>query len=96
MDGSLGFWIMIGAVTLITLGISLLLKLLFKKKAIIKYIPIFVVWLLSAILFGYGLFFAEAMQDLGYYVMAMITGLSSLIDLIALIIIDYITKNKIK
>jgi hypothetical protein len=40
--------------------------------------------------------FAKPMQDLGYLVMAMILGTSSLISLVIIIIVDIVQKKKIK
>jgi hypothetical protein len=67
-----------------------------KNKFIAKTIPTLIMWIVSFLLFLYAILFAEPMQDLGYLIMAMILGTSSLISLVIIIIIDSINKRKAK
>lgn len=75
-------------VALIVVGLSLLLMRIFKSSPMIKYIPVFLIWILSITLFIMGRFFAQPMQDLGYYVMSMITGMATFVALIVMIILE--------
>jgi drug/metabolite transporter (DMT)-like permease len=83
------------SVALLTLVTIFLMKVI-KNKFIAKTMPTIMMWLVSLLLFLYAILFAEPMQDLGYLVMAMILGTSSLVTLVIIIVIDNINKRKVR
>lgn len=94
MSESIRFYGPILLIAIIFITISILLMKKFKKKSIYMYLPTIVLWLVSVFLFTFAIFFAEPMQDLGYIVMAMITGLATFITLIVTIVIDIYRKRR--
>jgi hypothetical protein len=80
---------------LLTLVTIFLMKTV-KNKLLAKTMPAIVMWIVSFLLFLYAILFAQPMQDLGYLVMAMILGTSSLITLVIIIVVDNINKRKVK
>jgi hypothetical protein len=88
MDAFLRFGGLVILIVAVLVGITILLMKKFKNKIIIKVLPTILAWVISIIFFIMGAFFAQPMQDLGYYVMAMITGMSAFITLVVTIIID--------
>jgi hypothetical protein len=96
MSNTIRFWglVLISAVILILITIFLMKTV--KNKFIAKTMPTLMMWSVSFLLFLYAMLFAKPMQDLGYLVMAMILGTSSLISLVIIIIVDIINKRKTK
>lgn len=68
--------------------ITILLMRKFRNNAIMRYIPTLIIWLVSIVFLVMAIFFAEPMQDLGYLVMAMITGIATFITLVITIVIS--------
>jgi predicted tellurium resistance membrane protein TerC len=93
---ALRFWGLVLLVVVLIVGLTILLMRIFEKRPMVKYIPTIIIWLLSIFLFIMGRFFAEPMQDLGYYVMAMITGVATFIALIITIFIEKAQTKKRK
>jgi predicted tellurium resistance membrane protein TerC len=94
MSEFLRLWGFIILVAVILIGLSIWLMKKFKAHPMTKYMPTLAIWMLSIILFIYGRFFAESMQDLGYYVMSMITGLATFIVMIATLVIDNLRNRR--
>jgi hypothetical protein len=94
MSEFLRLWGLIILIAVILIGLSIWLMKKFKEHPLTKYIPTLAIWMLSIIFFLYGRFFAESMQDLGYYVMAMITGLATFIVMIFTLIIDNLQNRR--
>ncbi len=94
MSEFLRFWGLVALVVAIVTVLTILLIKRFKKVGLYKYIPTIVIWLISLFFLLYSLFFAEPMQDLGFLVLSMITGIATFITLIVTIIIDVIMKRK--
>lgn len=96
MSEIIRFWghVLIIVALLVVLSIILMKK--FRKHIYYRYIPTVLIWILSLILFVFAIVFAKPMQDLGYFVMALITGVATFISLIITIIIDTYQKKKHK
>ena len=76
------FWGLVLLVIIMMATISIILMKIFKKNKLISLIPAFLLLLVSISTFIKGRFFSCSLQDLGYYVMSMITFLASLVTLI--------------
>jgi hypothetical protein len=94
MGEFLRFWGLIALVASIVIALTILLIKRFKKVGLYKYIPTIVIWLISLSFLLYSLFFAEPMQDLGFLVASMITGIATFITLIVTITIDVTMKRR--
>lgn len=94
MNEFVRFWGLVLVVVAILVVISIFLMKKFKKHPVYKYIPTLAIWLLSVFFFVMAVFFAQPMQDLGYFVMAMITGAATFISLILTIVISKIMERK--
>ena len=96
MSAFLRFWGLVVLIVTILVLVTIFLMKKFNDKDIAKYIPTFMMWAISIIFFVIATFFAQPMQDLGYFVMSMITGLATLITLIITIIITKVQDRKRK
>ena len=85
----------IGFILVIVLIFGLIVFFFFFKsnKSFVWYVPTLILWLISIIFFIMAKFFALPMQDLGYLVMAMITGIASFLTLIVTLIISKFLKK---
>ncbi len=96
MNDIIKFWGSVIIITVILVIITICLMKKFKHKPIRKYIPGLMIWFVSIILLIIAIFFSKPIEDLGYFIMSMITGLICLIVIIITVLFDYITKQKTK
>jgi uncharacterized membrane protein len=94
MSEFLRFWGLVVVVVICLVSITVALMKIFEKTSIAKYIPTLAMWLISIIFLVMAVFFSEPMQDLGYLIASMITGVATFITLIVtLFIIKYKEKR---
>lgn len=89
------FWGPVLIISAILVFITILLMKKFKKRKYAPYIPTVVIWLVSITFLIKAIFFSQPMEDLGYFVMSMIAGVTTFITLIiTIVLVKYINRKR--
>lgn len=85
---------LIAVIGILVAGLQIIICRLSKGKVFFKYIPTIVLLIVATVCVVKALWFSSGMEDLAYFITAMITAGVLVVSLVTGIVIDIISKSK--